>query len=289
MLKTTSGGLDSGTHPPAAGGKPRIRSSLKWAGSKYQILSRIQEQLPPGQRLIEPFVGSGAVFLNTDYPRFVLNDTNADLIAYYRTLKTEGEAFIQYARQLFTPKGNTEAAYYRLRDEFNRSGEGIHKAALFLYLNKHGYNGLCRYNASGKHNVPFGRYKRPYYPEPEMRVFLRKAEKASFRNEDFSCVMRAARPGDVVYCDPPYVPLSRTANFTAYSAGGFDTEQQMLLAALAEELAGRGITVVISNHHTEFTADAYKNARTCTFPVRRSISCNSSQRTDALEVLAVYS
>jgi len=142
-----------------------LKPFLKWAGGKYRIVHRIREQLPPGHRLVEPFVGSGAVFLNLDYPGYLLCDNNADLINLFQVLKEEGETFVKYCRDYFTPASNREEEYYRFRSEFNRTGNKKQKAALFLYLNRHGYNGLCRYNSSGEFNTPFGRYVKPYFPK----------------------------------------------------------------------------------------------------------------------------
>lgn len=265
-----------------------MKPFLKWAGNKFQIIERVKNVLPSGGRLIEPFVGSAAVFLNTDYSRYVLADSNADLINLYRTLKEEGDDFICYSRKLFTPKNNSEKAFYSLRDKFNSTHNTRLKSALFIYLNKHGFNGLCRYNLKGEFNVPFGRYTKPYFPEIEMSYFQTKARKAVFRQADFEKTMRSAKPGDIVYCDPPYVPLSVTANFTSYSVGGFGQEQQMKLALLAEELAKGGVTVVISNHDTEFVHRAYAKARIFKFDVQRFISCDGANRGKAAEVLAVF-
>lgn len=266
----------------------KIRSPLKWPGGKYQILDRICDQLPPGDRLIEPFAGSGVVFLNTSYKRYLLNDINKDLISFFKITKREGDEFIAYAKKLFTAKNNSEKVYYRFREQFNTTDDPRRKAALLLYINKHGYNGLIRYNASGGLNVPFGRYKKPYFPEKELRHFITKSKRAAFQNKDFETIMRNAKKGDVIYCDPPYVPLTQTANFTTYSAGGFSMDDQLRLVAVAEETAKRGIPVLISNHYTPFTAEAYMNAELHTFQVRRMISRNGNQRNKAAEVLAVY-
>ena len=133
-----------------------MKPFLKWAGNKYQIITRIQALLPCGKRLIEPFVGSGAVFLNTDYPSYELSDCNGDLIALYQHVQREGDAFIDYCQTFFTEENNTPEAYYAFRAKFNTTGDVRLKSALFVYFNKHGYNGLCRYNASGGFNVPFG-------------------------------------------------------------------------------------------------------------------------------------
>jgi DNA adenine methylase len=265
-----------------------MKPFLKWAGNKFTIMKRIRELLPEGRRLIEPFAGSVAVFLGTEYTSALLVDSNPDLIGLYRILQEEGEEFIRYCSLLFTSPNNSAEAYYALRREFNHTSDKRRKAALFLYLNRHGYNGLCRYNASGGFNVPVGRYAKPYFPAEEMRGFHAKAKCAQFMVADFSEVMRQAAPGDVVYCDPPYVPLSATASFTGYHKGGFTEEKQNELASLAEALAARGVPVIISNHDTSFTSHAYRKANLTRFSVRRTISSNGKNRGKAAELLAFF-
>ena len=266
-----------------------VRPFLKWAGNKYRIIDRIKHLLPSGSRLIEPFTGSGAVFLNTNFEYYVLSDNNPDLISLYTFVKQEGMEFIRYCRRYFNGKYNNPESYYLLRDRFNRSRNARQKAALFVYLNRHGYNGLCRYNAKGGYNVPFGRYQRPYFPEKEMLVFHRKAQQAEFVVGSFEAAFTNLQRGDVIYCDPPYVPLSDSANFTSYSAGGFDLGKQKQLAHLAEQAASRGIPVLISNHNTHFTQQAYQAAtQRKTFQVQRYISCNGEKRQNAGEVLALF-
>ena len=265
-----------------------MKPFLKWAGNKYKIVERIKALLPSGQRLVEPFVGSGALFLNTEYPRYLLTDANADLITLYQHLQVEGETFIEYCRPLFTPENNDKDRYYALRDEFNSTDDSRRKSAIFLYMNKHGYNGLCRYNMQGGFNVPFGRYKRPYFPEKEMLYFHQKSQNVTFQHADFREVMESCVPNDVVYCDPPYVPLSTTANFTSYSSGGFGWEEQKMLATLAQSLATRGIPVLISNHNTEFVRDIYSTASISEFDVQRYISCDGENRAKAAELLALF-
>jgi len=265
------------------------RPFLKWAGSKYRIIDHIQGMLPEGDRLVEPFAGSGAVFLNTDYSQYLLADNNADLISLYKILSQQGDRFIEICARLFRDSTNKEAYYYRRREEFNKTKDAIRKAALFIYLNRHGYNGLCRYNSKGGFNVPFGRYKKPYFPAREMQAFHEKAKNTQFVHLDFSDVFEALQTGDVVYCDPPYVPLSKSSNFTTYSAGGFDLDQQHLLAKLAQQARHRDIPVLISNHNTQFTRKAYKSADNIKrLQVRRFISCNSQQRQNASELLALF-
>lgn len=265
-----------------------MKPFLKWAGNKYAIIDRIKAILPAGNRLIEPFAGSAAVFLSTDFKSALLSDTNRDLINLYQYLQRDGQKFIGYCSTFFTPETNNPDTYYQFRGIFNRTGDMRLRAALFLYFNRHGYNGLCRYNGKGEFNVPFGRYTKPYFPAEEMAFFHTKVQGASLHNQDFINTMASAQPGDVIYCDPPYVPLSETANFTAYTSDGFGRQEQEALAEMAKTLSKRGISVVISNHDTLFTQSAYDSAQIISFKVRRSISCKGDARGQASEMLALF-
>lgn len=265
-----------------------MRPFLKWAGGKYRMVDKITAVLPKGQRLVEPFVGSGALFLNVEYPAYLLADNNEDLINLFQTVQEQGSEFIDYAATFFTPVTNEKEAYYELRTQFNAATDVTERSALFLYLNRHGFNGLCRYNSSGGFNVPFGRYKKPYFPYDELHHFYKKAQRAMFVCADFTAVMSTLTRGDVVYCDPPYVPLSQTSNFTSYSAEKYDLAQQKELARLAETLSQRGIPTIISNHNTPFTQHEYKKAAIKTFQVRRHISCKGNDRHKVGELLAVF-
>lgn len=268
---------------------PAIRPFLKWAGNKYRIIDQIKTLLPEGKRLIEPFAGSGALFLNSNYPAYLLCDTNADLINLYKILKQEGTGFIRYCKRYFNGEYNNADSYYAQRDRFNTTNHIRQKAALFIYLNRHGYNGLCRYNKKGGYNVPFGRYIRPYFPEKEMLAFHHKAQLANFKVCSFEESFNLVRKGDVLYADPPYAPLTDTANFTSYSAGGFELAQQIELSELAEQHSRKKIPVLISNHDTSFTRKIYRNADTLKyFKVQRNISCKGHKREHAVEVLALF-
>lgn len=264
------------------------RPFLKWAGGKFSVLPHILPRLPKARRLIEPFVGAGAVFLNTEYDHYLLADVNPDLINVYTQLKDQGEDFIRYCRRFFAPRNNVPEAFYYLRERFNRERDARAKAALFIYLNRHGYNGLCRYNRSGGFNVPFGRYKKVYFPEQEMRTYLLKAPRVELLCADFSVAFDSVKKGEVVYCDPPYVPLSKTASFVAYAKAGFDVNAQQRLVEHAEQVRAKGATVLISNHDTESVRELYCESQMHYFSVRRLISRNGAQRNLASEVLAVF-
>jgi DNA adenine methylase len=268
---------------------PNTRPFLKWAGSKFRLLDRIVPLLPPGKKLIEPFAGSAAVFLNTQYAHAILADSNPDLIHLYQTVQQHGENFIDHAARYFTPKYNNADSFYLLRERFNRCHKtSREKAVLFLYLNRHGYNGLCRYNSHYQFNVPFGRYTKPYFPVKELHYFHKKAQQAEFICDDFTHMMQKARPGDVVYCDPPYVPLSASSSFTRYSGMAFNESDQIVLANLAETLASRNIPVLLSNHNTPWIRKLYHAAEQNVFPVQRYISRNAQQRIAVSEILALF-
>ncbi|MFK8068512.1 MAG: Dam family site-specific DNA-(adenine-N6)-methyltransferase [Gammaproteobacteria bacterium] len=264
------------------------RPFLKWPGGKFRLVERINNELGKGKRLIEPFVGSAAVFMNSNFDQYLLADNNPDLINLYKILNKEGENFIDSVRPLFKPETNNAETYYEIREDFNNSEDVRHKAALFIYLNRHCYNGLCRYNKSGGFNSPFGRYKKPNFPEEAMRAFDQKSEHATFQISSFKETMQQAEKGDVIYCDPPYVPLSRTANFTNYSAEGFGIDKQQELADMANQLSANGIKVVISNHDTKEIRQLYKGAKIIPFDVPRFISQDANNRNKAQEVLAVF-
>lgn len=249
----------------------------------------IRRHLPQGDCLIEPFVGAGSVFLNTDYPRYHLADINGDLINLYNIVKNRSADFISDARALFSAEGNTAECYYLRRTAFNASSDPYERSLLFLYLNRHCYNGLCRYNLRGEFNVPFGRYRKPYFPEAELLQFAEHAQKATFVCESYDVTLSNAQQGAVVYCDPPYAPLSATASFTAYHTNSFSLSQQQNLAELASRLALESrIPVLISNHDTELTRQWYQDAKLHVVKARRSISRSLTGRTQVNELLALY-
>jgi DNA adenine methylase len=223
-------------------------------------------------------VGAGSVFLNTDFSRYILADINSDLISLYTIVKLRTDEYVDEARKLFTPEHNNPDIYYQLRAEFNQSQDPFRRALLFLYLNRHGYNGLCRYNLRGEFNVPFGRYKRPYFPQAELYHFAEKAQNAEFYCLSYEECMEQADANSVVYCDPPYAPLSATANFTAYHTNSFSPAEQARLAEMAEKLVSKRIPVLISNHDTPDTREWYKAAKQFQVKVRRSISSNGGTR-----------
>ncbi|GAB7266249.1 Dam family site-specific DNA-(adenine-N6)-methyltransferase [Dickeya ananatis] len=269
-----------------------IRPIIKWAGGKTRVMPDLLPHLPDADCLMEPFVGGASVFLNTDYRRYVLADINADLINLYRVATRHTDELISSARGLFA-HGNSADAYADNRNLFNSlpPAPSVEKAALFLYLNRHCFNGVCRYNRSGAFNVPFGKYSQPYLPEAEIKLF---AEKASDTNTIFiSAPFRVtlslfAERGTAIYCDPPYLPASDTANFTQYHTGGFTAaDHQALADALLDANRQHGIQCVISNSDTPATREIYRHFGLHEISVQRSAGANATTRVTAKEVIGV--
>ena len=264
------------------------KSFLKWPGNKRKIVDSIVNLLPAGNRFIEPFAGSGVVFLNVDYPKKIIADRNSDLINLYKVLMKHGETFIEYAETFFNKENNDRERYNIYKDTFNEAIDENLKAALFLYLNKHGYNGLCRYNLKGIYNVPFGRHKIVNFPFTEIRAFRKLAKGVTIKCCDFRALFKKVRAGDVVYCDPPYVALSDTARLTQFAPFKFDEDDHVELAECAREASQSGAKVLISNHDTKFTRKLYKGAKIKKLEVDRIISCNMKGRGKAKEIMALF-
>ncbi|EEK8465876.1 Dam family site-specific DNA-(adenine-N6)-methyltransferase [Salmonella enterica] len=265
------------------------RPFLKWAGGKYSLLPELERLIPAGKRLIEPFVGGGSVFLNSDkHERFLLADINADLINLYQMLAIVPDSVIAEAMKAFRHLNDAEN-YTAIREEFNAQKlNAIERAAAFLYLNRHCFNGLMRYNLDGFFNVGWGKYKAPYFPEEEIRAFRQKSRACVFMTAGFERTLRLASDGDVVYCDPPYEPMPGTAGFTNYAAGGFSWNSQVALAESCVAAHQRGAKVFISNSTAPRVIELYERHGFTLHRVnaRRSISSKGSTRETANDIVA---
>lgn len=265
------------------------RPFLKWAGGKYSLLPELDRLIPAGKRLVEPFVGGGSVFLNSEkHESFLLADVNADLINLYQILEVDHIRVCSLAKILFE-RANSEEAYKELRDEFNNQRMGApERAAAFLFLNRHCFNGLIRYNRDGLFNVGWGKYEAPYFPEIEIKAFKKKSHKCVFLNAGYRRTLALAGEGDVVYCDPPYEPLPGTAGFTNYAAGGFSWADQISLAESCVAAHQRGAKVLISNSTAPRVLELYEQHGFILHHVdaRRAISSKGSTRETAKDIVA---
>lgn len=262
------------------------RPVLKWAGGKTQLLPEILQRLPSAiDTYYEPFVGGAAVFFalaaEGRFKRAVLSDRNPELVSLYRSIQRDVEGVIRALGSYRYDEGE----YYRVRDaKLPRSSSA--RAARLIFLNKTGYNGLYRVNRAGQFNVPFGRYKNPTICDADnLRAAARALRTAELRVADFSTVTRGARPGDAVYFDPPYLPVSKTASFTAYDRHAFELADHERLAVAFSRLDARGVAVLLSNSDTRATRRLFAPFRIDTVTVTRAINSNAQKRGPVAEIL----
>lgn len=282
---------------------------LKWAGNKYRIIDRVRGTIishASGRtKYIEPFGGSGSVAINLwdKFTKRIYGEYNQDLAHLMADVQGATSALKSEVQKLFIPANNDQDVYYKLREEFNAlrgvAGRGtIRKSALFIYLNRHCFNGLCRYGPSG-FNVPAGRYKTVTAPLEDIMLFSERMQLTlEVRSGDFEKLMDEADCDSLVYCDPPYFPLSATSSFTQYSGGkDFEKEAQLRLANAAQRAAERGAVVLISNHEVPVCMELYasmENARVAVdlsnrFAVPRFISAKGDGRgKPSPELIAVF-
>jgi len=264
---------------------------LKWAGGKYRILPKLLPLIGSPKRYCEPFAGSLATALNVKANEYILNDLNRDIINLYNYL-INSPTFILECEEYFGEHTNQKEVFYIHRDNFNNEVELKLRAFLFVYLNRHCFNGLTRYNKKGEFNVPFGKNSKPYYPKIEMNNFQKffKTKNVKFTALSFedNSLYQNLEFGDVVYFDPPYIPVSKTSAFTNYTGEDFTHNQQVELVNLAINLNKRGIKVIISNHDVPLARELYKDAKIYELQVTRSIAAKGSSRKKVNELIAVF-
>lgn len=257
-----------------------IRPLLKWAGGKRQLVPQLLRFVPGEiETYHEPFAGGLALFcaLQEESPpvRSVLTDLNRDLIDFYRVVRDRPMELIENIRASHFE--NEREFYYGMRDQFNSgtgsSSDPVGKATTLLYLNRHCFNGLYRVNSQNQFNVPFGRYKNPSFPDPgDILKFSQTLQGSKIEAMDFETAVKDARPGDFVYLDPPYIPLSRTSRFTEYTGTGFSFEDQKRLIRLCRDMASRGIDFILSNSISDKLIDLAEGLSMIRVPARRSIN-----------------
>jgi DNA adenine methylase len=273
---------------------PGCHPFVKWAGGKSQLIPQIIRLMPSRfARYFEPFLGGGAVFFHTaSYNRNAfLSDINLDLINAYKIIRNNVEELItalKYHQDEYSK--SPKSYYYQLRDK-TKGLNKIENAARFITLNKTCYNGLYRVNKKGLFNVPIGRYKNPLICDP---VNLRKmsivlSQSASYLGViDYKKILvEKADKDDFVYLDPPFHPISNTANFTSYTNSGFSFEDQKELATIFKELTRRGCKLLLSNSNTEEIRRLYSDFSHLTelALVNRSINAVGSKRVGHVELL----
>lgn len=245
----SSGRLSAANHAKTPQIEPdQPRPFVKWAGGKRQLLTAILKRVPKAYGTYhEPFLGGGAVFFALSPAKAFLSDSNERLVRCYRGIKNDVSKVVSLLKGF---KRNRDV-FMRMRGQDIDSESDAAVAAWFIFLNKLGFNGLYRVNSKNRFNVPFGDNKNAQiYDEDNLAACSRALANAEIEHEDFSKVLERAQPDDLVYFDPPYVPLSATSYFTSYTVEGFKPEDQVRLRDLALKLKKRGVRVILSNSST---------------------------------------
>lgn len=270
--------------------KQLIAPVLKWAGGKRQLLDTLIPLVPKDYSVYcEPFVGGGALFFALQPQSACINDVNHELIRVYTVIKNDVDALIEQLKQF----QNNKDQFYEIRSWDRNKNKYTHlsdieKAARIIYLNRTCFNGLFRVNASGEFNVPFGNYANPnIVNEPVLRAisFYFNNSEIVFNAVDYAEILKNLPDNAFVYLDPPYDPVSVTANFTSYTKDGFSRDEQIKLRKCCDELNERGIKFMLSNSATDFICDQYSKYNIEIISAKRLVGADASKRGRIQEVI----
>ena len=273
-----------------------ISPFVKWAGGKRQLLPQIKERMPEKyNNYFEPFVGGGAVLFELLPSSALINDINKALINAYRQICNVPEAFINAVNRLDTEMWEDgKKYYYSLRERFNdklmKSEYDVELAALFVFINKHCFNGLYRVNGKGLFNVPYNNNRKASVDEKAILNVSKYLQGVTIIDGDFEEACQEAKKGDFVFIDSPYAPLNPTS-FESYTKEGFDIESHKRLANLYDELTDRGCFCMLTNHNTELINELYGNKGYTidVVSVKRMINSDASNRVGEEVIICNYS
>ncbi len=272
-----------------------ISPFVKWAGGKRQLLPQIKERMPEKyDNYFEPFVGGGAVLFELLPSSALINDINRALINAYRQICNVPEAFINAVNRLDTEMWEDgKKYYYSLRERFNdklmKSEYDVELAALFVFINKHCFNGLYRVNGKGLFNVPYNNNRKASVDEKAILNVSKYLQGVTIIDGDFEEACQEAKKGDFVFIDSPYAPLNPTS-FESYTKEGFDIESHKRLANLYDELTDRGCFCMLTNHNTELINELYGNKGYTidVVSVKRMINSDASNRVGEEVIICNY-
>lgn len=261
---------------------------LKWAGGKGQLIGELSLRLPTEfNRYFEPFIGGGAFFFSLAPKKATIADSNAELASVYEVVRDDVDALIEDLQKHVNDKD-----YYYAQRALDRDQEAyqrlskVQRASRFIYLNKTCFNGIYRVNSKGENNVPFGGYKNPNICDPvNLRACSKALEGVTVYAGDFTRVSSKIKKGDLVYLDPPYVPLSSTASFTSYTADGFSNFDHQRLKQFCDEIHAKGAYFIVSNSYTDAVLELYGSYEVDTVMASRFINADAAGRGKVKEVL----
>ena len=269
---------------------------VKWAGGKRQLIPQIRERMPEKyNNYYEPFVGGGAVLFELQPANALINDINKALINTYNIICNEADAFLEAVNRLDEEMWEDgKKYYYSVREHYNdklmKSEYDVELAALFVFINKHCFNGLYRVNGKGLFNVPYNNSRRTSADENVIREVSKYLKGVKIINGDFEEACKDAKKGDFVFIDSPYAPLNPTS-FESYTKEGFDIESHKRVAKLYDELTGRGCYCMLTNHNTELINELYGNKgyKIDVVSVKRMINSDASNRVGKEVIICNYS
>ncbi len=273
----------------------RIAPFVKWAGGKRQLLSQIKERMPEKyNNYFEPFVGGGAVTFELLPKRALINDINKALINAYKQICDVPDVFLKAVNKLDEEMWEDgKKYYYSLREHYNdklmKSEYDVELAALFVFINKHCFNGLYRVNGKGLFNVPYNNSRRDSVDEDSIIEISKYLKEITIIAGDFEEACKEAKKEDFVFIDSPYAPLNPTS-FESYTKEGFDIESHKRLARLYDELTARGCYCMLTNHNTVLINDLYGNKgyKIDVVSVKRMINSDASNRVGEEVIICNY-
>ena len=274
---------------------PNIAPFVKWAGGKRQLLAQIKERMPEKyNNYYEPFVGGGAVTFELLPANALINDINKALINAYKQIRTAPQAFIKEVNRLDAQMWEDgKEYYYSLREKYNdkllKAEYDMESAALFVFINKHCFNGLYRVNGKGLFNVPYNNSRRASIDERVILNISEYLQEVTITDGDFEKACKDAKEGDFVFIDSPYAPLNPTS-FESYTEEGFDIESHRRLARLYDELTKRGCYCMLTNHNTDLINELYGNKgyQIDVVSVKRMINSDASNRVGEEVIICNY-
>lgn len=272
-----------------------IAPFIKWAGGKRQLLARIRERMPESfNNYYEPFVGGGAVIFDLLPTSAVINDINKALVNAYRQICNASDEFLKKLNELDEAMWEDgKEYYYSLREHYNdklmKEEFDVELAALFVFINKHCFNGLYRVNGKGLFNVPYNNSRNSSCDEDTIRAISEYLKNVTILEGDFQAACQNAKKGDFVFIDSPYAPLNPTS-FESYTKEGFDIESHKRLADLYDELTSRGCYCMLTNHNTELINELYGNKgyKMDVVSVKRMINSDATNRVGEEVIICNY-
>ncbi|WP_262121273.1 DNA adenine methylase [Anaerococcus sp. Marseille-Q5996] len=264
---------------------------VKWVGGKRQLANKINKLIPENYNCyFEPFVGGGAILFSLQPKKAIINDYNEELINTYRVIRDNPEQLITFLE--IHEIRNNEDYFYEIRsldrnDDYKYISD-IEKAARTIYLNKTCFNGLYRVNSLNQFNAPYGKYKKPKIVDYKNIIacsnYLNDAQ-ITISSGDYKDSIKVANENDFIYLDPPYLPVSKTSNFTSYTKNNFKYDEQIDLKNECDKLTEKGIKFLLSNSYSDIILDLYRDYEIITVDAKRAINSDPTKRGKVKEVL----